>query len=106
MIKRVSDNPGPLLNKALRLKDKDPNFPMPRFKLSEENDILLCGKIDWLEYIEKDNSVNIIDFKTGMNDESPNSLQLPIYCLLVKNCQRRNGSDLLPRILFRLAQWC
>jgi len=89
MIKRVIDNPGPLLNKALRLKDKDPNFSLPRFKLSEKEDILLCGKIDWLEYMEKDDSVRIIDFKTGMHDEAPDSLQLPIYCLLVKNCQKR-----------------
>ncbi len=89
MIKRVMDNPGPLLNKALKLKDKDPNFSLPRFKLSEEEDIILCGKIDWLEYIEKDDSVRIIDFKTGANDEALDSLQLPIYCLLVKNCQKR-----------------
>jgi len=87
MIQRVIDNPGPLLNKTLKLKDKDPKFSMPRFKLSEQEDIILCGKVDWLEYIEKDDSIKIIDFKTGAHDESPDSLQLPIYCLLVKECQ-------------------
>ncbi|MCX6782552.1 MAG: PD-(D/E)XK nuclease family protein [Candidatus Levybacteria bacterium] len=92
MIKRVVDNPGPLLNKALRLKDKDPKFTLPRFKLSTEDDIILSGKIDWLEYVEKDDSVRIIDFKTSLNEEETGSLQLPIYCLLVKNCQNRKVS--------------
>ena len=89
MVKRVMDSPGPLLNKALKLRDKNLKFPLPRFKLSEEEEIILCGKVDWLEYIEKDDSVRIIDFKTGANDEALDSLQLPIYCLLVKNCQKR-----------------
>lgn len=94
MIKRVVDNPGPLLNKALRLKDKDPNFTLPRFKLSVEDNIMLSGKIDWLEYVEKDDSVRIIDFKTSLKEEESGSLQLPIYCLLVKNCQNREVSGI------------
>ncbi len=90
MIQRVVDHPGPLLNKALKLKSPDPNFPLPRYTLSIEENIILCGKIDWLEFIPESDSVHIIDFKTGMNDEKVDSLQLPIYCLLVKNCQKRN----------------
>lgn len=88
MIQRVIDNPGPLLNKALRLYSPD-TLP-PRYLLSVEENILLCGKIDWLEYFPEDNSVHIIDFKTGLHEEDADSLQLPIYALLVKNCQKRD----------------
>jgi ATP-dependent helicase/DNAse subunit B len=49
----------------------------------------LCGKIDWLEYLPENDSVHIVDFKTGKHDEDEDSLQLPIYCLLVKNLQKR-----------------
>lgn len=87
MLQRVSEHPGPLLNKALKLDSHD-HLP-PRFLLSEKENILLCGKIDWLEYMPEDNSVHIIDFKTGKHDEDENSLQLPIYCLLVTNLQKR-----------------
>jgi ATP-dependent helicase/DNAse subunit B len=87
MIQRVMDNPGPLANKTLKLKSPD-SLP-PRYFLSEKENIILCGKIDWLEYLPEDDSVHIIDFKTGKHDEGEESLQLPIYCLLVKNLQKR-----------------
>lgn len=85
MLGRVKDYPGPLLQKAIKIRQD-----LPYFWLSEEENIILCGKIDWLEYHEEENSVKIIDFKTGKYDEDPNSLQLPIYHLLVKNCQTKN----------------
>ena len=85
MLKRVTDFPGPLKNKAVKI-----HMDLPNYYLSEEENIILCGKIDWLEYNEADDSVHIIDFKTGRNDESANSLQLPIYLLLVNNLQKRN----------------
>lgn len=87
MIKRVIDSPGPIANKALRLHSPD-ELP-PRFTLSSDHNIILCGKVDWLEYFPEDDSVHIIDFKTGTHEESADSLQLPIYALLVKNCQKR-----------------
>lgn len=87
MLKRVMDHPGPLKNKAIKIPKELPNY-----YLSEEENIVLCGKIDWLEYIPEDDSVNIIDFKTGKNDESAASLQLPIYLLLVHNLQKRKVS--------------
>lgn len=90
MIQRVMDYPGLLLNKTLRLKSPDPSFPLPRYFISAEENIILCGKVDWLEHIPEDDSVHIIDFKTGVKNEDPNSLQMPIYSLLVKNCQKRN----------------
>ncbi len=42
----------------------------------------------WIEFLEKDKSVNIIDFKTGKNTENESSLQLPIYLLLATNTQK------------------
>lgn len=92
MINRVMFHPGPIVNKAIKLVSPD-SLP-PRFYLSKEEDILLCGKIDWLEYIPATDSVHIIDFKTGVNEEKEDSLQLPIYTLLVKNCQNREVSKI------------
>ncbi len=87
MLQRVMDNPGPLSNKAIKIQKELPNY-----YISEEENIILCGKIDWLEYLPEDDSVHIIDFKTGKNDESAASLQLPIYALIVANCQKRKAT--------------
>ena len=84
MIKTVIKNPGPLKNLAVKI-----NMDLPYFWLSEKDKIILCGKIDWLEYLPETDSVNIIDFKTGKSEENSNSLQLSIYHLLVHNCQKR-----------------
>lgn len=86
MIQRIIDNPGPLLHKAVRLKSTD-DLP-PRYVFEQEDNILLCGRVDWLEYLEKSNSLNIIDFKTGLSAEKSDSFQLAIYCLLVSNLLR------------------
>lgn len=88
MLKRVIENPGPLLKKTVKVRKEDPNY-LPRMTLSAEENIILCGKIDWLEYLEETDSVHIIDFKTGKKDEKADSLQLPIYHLIVKNFQKR-----------------
>ena len=97
MLSRVAANPGILLNKAVKIKprtekDKLSNFDLPYYLFSEADNIILCGKIDWLEYREKDDSVHIVDFKTGKNEEDERSLQLLIYFLLAKNCQKFNVS--------------
>lgn len=84
MLKRVTDNPGPIARQAVKIK-----MDLPNFWLTEDENIILCGKIDWLEYLPITDSVNIIDFKTGKYDEDGDSLQLPIYLLLVENCQKR-----------------
>ncbi len=88
MIERVMKNPGPLKNKTVRMKSGENGMP-PNFYLSEDDNIILCGKIDWLEYIPEKDAVKLLDFKTGRNEESEDSLQLPIYHLLLKNCQPR-----------------
>jgi len=87
MIRRLQDNPGLLKRKAVKIRQD-----LPYFWLSDEDNIIVCGKIDWLEYIEIDDSVRIIDFKTGKFDEDPDSLQLPLYFLLAKNCQHKRIS--------------
>ncbi|HBP51429.1 MAG: hypothetical protein US68_C0008G0070 [Candidatus Shapirobacteria bacterium GW2011_GWE1_38_10] len=84
MIRRVVKNPGPLGELAVKI-----NMDLPYYWLSEEDNIILCGKIDWLKYYPDTNSVEIIDFKTSRHEEGEDSLQLPIYHLLVKNCQNR-----------------
>ena len=84
MMRRLLNNPGPLLNLTLRLK-KD----LLSFWLSQEEGIILCGKVDWLEYLPKSDSVHIIDFKTSRGVEEKNSLQLPIYFLLASAVQKR-----------------
>lgn len=91
MIQRVCKNPGPLAKKTIKLPPAHNNMP-PNFFLSEEENIILNGKIDWLEYIEEDDSIRVIDFKTGRNEEKEGSLQLPIYLLLLNNLQKRKVS--------------
>ncbi|PIP85680.1 hypothetical protein COW83_02985, partial [Candidatus Collierbacteria bacterium CG22_combo_CG10-13_8_21_14_all_43_12] len=84
MLRRVMDHPGPLSNLAVKIKEN-----LPYFWLSEEENIILCGKIDWLEYLKGEDSIHIIDFKTSKKEETNESLQLPIYHLLVARCQKR-----------------
>ena len=84
MIRRVIKNPGPLGELAVKI-----NMDLPYYWLSEEDNIILCGKIDWLKYYPDTNSVEIIDFKTSRHEEGEDSLQLPIYNLLVNHCQNR-----------------
>lgn len=84
MLRRVMANPGPLKNLAVKIKEET-----PWYWLSEEDNIILCGKVDWLEYLKDEDVVHIIDFKTGKVEEDGKSLQLPIYYLLVQNTQQR-----------------
>lgn len=84
MINTIIDSPGPLLNKAIKLKSEN-NLSSYWFS----DNIILCGKVDWIEYLPKSDSIHIIDFKTGKYEEEEGSLQLPIYYLLTKNLQKR-----------------
>lgn len=86
MLARIQNNPGPVGKKAVKIKAEG---NLPYYWFSEKDNIILCGKIDWLEYLDDSNSVHIIDFKTGKNTEDETSLQLPIYLLLATNCQKR-----------------
>ncbi len=82
MLSYLGQNPGPLKNLAVKIK-----MDLPYYYLSEQDNIILCGKIDWLEYLPESDSVHIIDFKTGRGEEDPQSFQLLIYYLLASNCQ-------------------
>lgn len=84
MLRRVMEHKGPLAKKAVKI-----NAELPQYWISEEDNLILCGKLDWLEYIEESDSIRILDFKTGVGEESIDSLQLPIYYLLAHNCQTR-----------------
>ena len=84
MIERVIANPDPLKAKAIRLKDE-----LPSYFISEPDNIILCGKVDWIMYDEATDGIHILDFKTGKNEENDDSLQLPIYLLLLKTLQKR-----------------
>ena len=91
MIERVAKNIGPIGRKTVRLKTSEGGM-LPNFFLSEQDNIILCGLIDWLEYVPLDDSIKILDFKTGKNEENENSLQLPIYLLLLDALQKRRVS--------------
>jgi len=84
MLRRVMAHPGPIMLPAVKIQED-----LPHYWLSPDDGIILCGKVDWLEYLADTDSVHIIDFKTGKVEEDEDSLQLPIYHLLVKNCQKR-----------------
>ncbi len=84
MLRRVMNHPGPISRLAVKIQQD-----LPHYWLSEEDNIILCGKVDWLEYLPDKDAVHIIDFKTGKKRDNSDSLQLPIYHLLVHNVQKR-----------------
>lgn len=88
MLINIQENPRYLLDKTIKIKTD----LIPNYYISEEENIILCGKIDWLRYVEESDSVQIIDFKTGKNEEKDDSLQLPIYLLLATNTQSKKVS--------------
>jgi ATP-dependent helicase/DNAse subunit B len=88
MLERVMNNPGPIARKAIKIRTED-GSDLPYYWFHEEEKIILCGKVDWLMYDEPNDGVHIIDFKTGKHDEAEDSLQLPIYHLIVCNTQKR-----------------
>lgn len=90
MIQNVIENKGPLENKTVKFYQGD--F-IPNIYLSEKDNIILCGLVDWVEYVEKDDTLRVIDFKTGLKEESEDSMQLPIYKILVEALQKRKVSS-------------
>lgn len=85
MIKNVIKDPRFLVNKRIKLPREVMN---PNFFLSDDENIILNGLVDWIEYLP-DDTLHIIDFKTGKNEEKDGSLQLPIYLLLCNALQKR-----------------
>lgn len=88
MINVAIKDPRFLVNKRIKL----PQSNMPcNFYLSEEDNIILNGLVDWIEYLP-DDTLHMIDFKTGKHEEKESSLQLPIYLLLCNALQKRRVS--------------
>lgn len=83
MLVTVMQNPDPLIRPAIKLRQE-----LPYYWFSEQEEMILCGKLDWLAHVPESDSVHIIDFKTGKSSEA-GSLQLPIYTLLTTNVQHR-----------------
>lgn len=88
MINTVIKNPRFLTNKRIKLPKEKMN---PNFYLSEDDNIILNGQVDWIEYLP-DDTLHIVDFKTGKHEEKEGSLQLPIYLLLCNALQKRSVS--------------
>lgn len=80
MIENVQDNPRVLIKPAVRmLQDKN---ELPWMWLSEEENIIISGKVDWLNY--DNGKINIYDFKTNKSaSEKDDSLQFHIYRLML-----------------------
>ena len=94
MIKKVIADPKMLLNKTISTKSYYTGDMLPNFYISEEENIILCGNIDWIEYNDPDQknktgTISVIDFKTGKNEEKENSMQLPIYKILLESLQNK-----------------
>lgn len=85
MLENVRQDPKFLVHKRIKLPRETMN---PNFFLSEDHNIILNGLVDWIEYLP-DDTLHIIDFKTGKKEENDNSLQLPIYLLLCNALQKR-----------------
>ena len=64
--------------------EKIPGFP----KADLGNDIILTGKLDWLE--KEGEIFHLVDFKTGKNEEKEDSQQLPIYAVLISSIFKTN----------------
>ena len=86
MLENVKKDYKMLPNKRIKLPREVMN---PNFFLSDDENIILNGLVDWIEYLPETDSLHIIDFKTGKHIESDSSLQLPIYLLLCNALQKR-----------------
>lgn len=89
MLKNVMNDYKMLTQKTIPTKSYYDGDMLPNYYISEQENIILCGNIDWIEYDEKNKNLKLIDFKTGKNEEKEDSIQLPIYKLLLTNLQKK-----------------
>ena len=89
MIKNVIADPKMLLSKTVSTKSYYTGDMLPNFYISPEENIILCGNVDWIEYNDATNTISVVDFKTGRNEEKENSMQLPIYKILLEELQNK-----------------
>ena len=91
MIGRVIQNPGPISKKTIRPKESENN--MPRISIFQKKKILFsAGSLIGWSMLRRTTASGVIDFKTGKNEEDEDSLQLPIYLLLLNELQKRRVS--------------
>ncbi len=88
MLLRLEKNPGILTHFANKISEK-----IPSMLLSQKDNIILCGVVDWIEVL-LDGSLHIIDFKTGKKNDEESSLQLAVYMLLVAAYLKRSVSKM------------
>ncbi len=84
MIKNVMGDYKMLAKKTIPLSSYYDGDMLPNYYISEEENIILCGNVDWIEYLEDTKSLKVVDFKTGKNEEKEDSPQLFIYKLLIE----------------------
>ena len=89
MINNIIENPELFLKKVIQHKSYNKSNMITNIVLSTAPDIILCGNIDWIRYNDEDDTISIIDFKTGTREESQDSTQLAIYYLLLSRLQKR-----------------
>ena len=92
MIQRVINNPNFINKKTIKFPPAPAGEKvdmLPHYYLNDTDNIILCGKVNWIEYLDEVDGLRVIDFKTGRNEEKEESLQLPIYQLLLHNLQKR-----------------
>lgn len=108
VISKLIANPGVLKNPAIKIKRRHPDdtlcFPLnlsqpdtlpPRVTLCPENELILCGQVDWVEYMPANDSCRIIDFKTGDNqNQAVETTQLGIYLLLAERLLNKPVTEL------------
>lgn len=80
MLTRVGKNRHNLAGQTTFLLEKRDDLPW--MWLSEDENLILCGKLDFLIRLGS-KSYKVLDFKSGSKVESDESLQLPIYSVLL-----------------------
>ncbi len=84
-----------LLEKSIRPSLYYKGDMIPNISISDKENIILCGSIDWIVYSPSLGEgaggwdVTVLDFKTGRNEESDDSNQLLIYKKLFESLQNK-----------------
>ncbi len=84
MLGNVIKDPKMLLHKTIATSSYYDGDMLPNYYISTEENIILCGNVDWIEYMDESKTLRVVDFKTGRNEEKEESMQLFIYKLLIE----------------------
>lgn len=89
MLKNVMEDYKVFNKKTISTKSYYDGNMLPNIFLNEYENIILCGNVDWIEYNSEDNTLSVVDFKTGKREEREDSYQLPIYKILLESLQNK-----------------